>query len=279
VDRPQLALPGGARMVVWTLIAVEHWDIAGPMPRTVLSQPAGTTAIPDVPNWAWHEYGNRVGFWRLKKIFDEFGIVPTLALNGIVCETYPRIAAAARDAGWEFMGHGYHQKSMHLVEDQRAAIRPTNAAITKFTGKKPRGWVGPGLTETADTVDHLTAEGIEYVADWVLDDQPCEIRTSSGPLISIPYTQEINDVAMMLIQHHKAREYTDRAIDQFEQLYDDSHDATRVVAISMHPYIMGVPHRAKYVRAVYQHICSKPGVLFWTGAQVVDWYKAARAAM
>jgi allantoinase len=275
VDRPPLRLPGGARMVVWALIAVEHWDIAGPMPRTVLSQPAGTASIPDVPNWAWHEYGNRVGFWRLKTIFDEFAVVPTMALNGIVCESYPRIAGAARDAGWEFMGHGYHQKSMHLVPDQRGAIRQTVEAIRKFTGKPPRGWVGPGLTETEETVDLLAEAGIEYVADWVLDDQPCEIRTASGPLISVPYTQEINDVAMILIQHHKASEYRDRAIDQFDQLYADSADATRVMAISMHPYIMGVPHRAKYVRDVFQHLRSKPDVLVWTAGQVVDWYKTS----
>jgi peptidoglycan/xylan/chitin deacetylase (PgdA/CDA1 family) len=266
-------------MVVWVIVNVENWDIRRPMPRAALPPPMGNPLVPDIANWAWHEYGMRVGFWRFLACLKEFGITPTLAINGSVCEAYPQIAGAAHEAGWEFAGHGWLQGPMHLLEDQRVSIRRTIEAIRRFTGKAPRGWESPGLTETLDTVDILADEGIEYIADWVLDDQPCEIWTSSGPLISIPYTQEINDVAMMLIQHHKAREYTDRAIDQFEQLYDDSHDATRVMAISMHPYIMGVPHRAKYVRAVYQHICSKPGVLFWTGAQVVDWYKAAKAAM
>ena len=272
VDRPPLRLPGGARLVVWTLVAVEDWDIDRPLPRTVLSPPAGQGAVPDVPNWTWHEYGNRVGFWRLKAILDSFSITPVLALNGIVCKSYPRIVAAAREGGWEFMAHGYLQRSMHVVENQREEIRRSIEAIRQATGKTPRGWVGPGLTETYDTVDLLKAEGIEYVADWVLDEQPCEIRTEHGPLISIPYTQEINDVAMMLIQHHKASEYRDRAIDQFEELYENAADSARVMAIAMHPYIMGVPHRARYLRDLYKHLRSKPGVLFWTGEQILDWY-------
>jgi allantoinase len=277
VDRPKLVLPNGKRMAVWFIVAVEDWDFNRPMPRTVLSPPAGNGAIPDVPNWAWHEYGNRVGFWRVKKLFDEFGIRPVLALNGIVCDTYPRIVSAAMESGWEFMAHGYLQRSMHMVEDQREAIRKSIEIIARTTGKKPRGWVGPGLTETYDTVDLLADEGIEYVADWVLDEQPCDIRTKTGRLVSIPYTQEINDVAMMLIQHHKASEYRDRAIDQFEQLYEDSADGARVMAIALHPYIMGVPHRAKHLRAVLEHITARKDVACMTGEEILDWYKGATA--
>lgn len=275
-DRPALKLPGNARLAVWTVIAVEDWDINHPMPRTVLSPPAGQGAVPDIPNWCWHEFGNRVGFWRLKRIFDGYGIKPVLCLNGTVCNSYPQIVIAARKAGWEFMGHGYNQRSMHLVEDEREAIRRSIDALTKATGKPPRGWIGPGLTETFDTVDLLKSEGIEYVGDWVLDEQPCEIATESGPLISIPYTQEINDVAMMLIQHHKASEYRDRAIDQFEQLYADAADSARIMAVSMHPYIMGVAHRARYLAEVYEHMRKREGVLFWTGAQILDWYMSER---
>jgi peptidoglycan/xylan/chitin deacetylase (PgdA/CDA1 family) len=276
VDRPPLKLPGGARMVVWTLIAVEDWDINRPLPRTVLSPPAGSGGIPDVPNWSWHEYGNRVGFWRLKKIFDDFGIKPVLAINGVVCNSYPRIVQAAVEGGWEFMAHGYLQRSMHAVEDERAAIRDAVRIIEKATGKKPRGWVGPGLTETFNTLDYLAEEGIEYCADWVLDDQPFEIKTKTRSLVGVPYTQEVNDVAMMLIQHHKASEYRDRAIDQFDQVYEDAADSARVMAIAMHPYVMGAPHRAKYLRQVYEHMKKRKDVLFWTGEQILDWYTAAR---
>lgn len=184
-ERPPLKLPDAARLVVWTVIAVEDWDINRPLPRTVLSPPAGQGAVPDIPNWCWHEFGNRVGFWRLKSIFDEFAIRPVLCLNGTVCHSYPQIVAAARDANWEFMGHGYLQQSMHLVGDQREAIRLSVETLRKATGRAPRGWIGPGLTETFDTVDALKAEGIEYVGDWVLDEQPVEIATDHGALISI----------------------------------------------------------------------------------------------
>ncbi len=106
------------------------------------------------------------------------------------------------DAGWEFMGHGVVQGAMHLLPDQRKAIRQAVELLEKFTGKKPKGWLGPGLTETWETLDYLRAEGIEYVSDWVNDDQPYEIRTQSGPLVSVPYSLELNDIPMMVVQHH-----------------------------------------------------------------------------
>jgi len=123
---------------------------------------------------------------------------------------------------WEFMGHGFTQRNMQKVENEREDIRKTADVIAAATGKRPRGWLGPGLTETWETPDLLKEEGYEYVADWVLDDQPVWLRTTTTPIVNVPYTQECNDVAMMLIQHHKASEYYDRAIDQFEQIYEDS---------------------------------------------------------
>jgi peptidoglycan/xylan/chitin deacetylase (PgdA/CDA1 family) len=273
VDRPRLELPGGARMVVWTIVNVEDWSIERPMPRTVLPPPMGQPLLPDLPNWAWHEYGMRVGFWRLYDCMRRFGVTPTMAINGIVCKTYPRIAEAARDAGWEFMGHGYVQLPMHKLDDQRAAIRDTIAAIRELTGRAPRGWESPGLTETFETIDLLAEEGIEYVADWVLDDQPVYIRARSRPVVSIPYTVEMNDIPMMLIQHHGAEEMLRRGIDHFERLYAESAAITRVMAISVHPYISGVPHRIGYLERLYDHVCAKPGVLVWPGEKILDWYR------
>src|SRR5204863_3862742 len=119
VDRAPLTLPGGARVAVWTIVNVEDWSIERPMPRTVLPPPFGQPLEPDLPNWAWHEYGMRVGFWRLLACMRKFAITPTLAVNGIVCQTYPRVVQAAKDEGWEFMGHGWAQMPMHKVEDQR----------------------------------------------------------------------------------------------------------------------------------------------------------------
>ena len=239
VTRPRLALPNGARMACWVIINVEEWDITQPMPRTVLTPPAGGAPMPDIPNWAWHEYGNRVGFWRVLEVLDRLDIKAVLCLNGSCLESYTAIAEAARERQWEFLGHGFIQKNMQKVENEREAIRKTTEAIAAFTGKRPRGWLGPGLTETWETPDILAEEGYEYVGDWVLDDQPVTLKTRGKPIIGLPYTQECNDVAMMLIQHHPAAEYSRRAKDQFEQLYADSAKATRIMALSAIPTSWG----------------------------------------
>lgn len=278
VQRPKLVLPGGARMVVWVIVNVEEWDIDQPMPRTVLTPPAGGQPSPDIPNWAWHEYGNRVGFWRMLEVFDQFRIPAVLAINGSCLGTYPQIAEAAKARDWEFLGHGFIQKNMQKVDDEAEAIRLTTEAIRNFTGKAPRGWLGPGLTETWHTPDLLEEAGYDYVCDWVLDDQPVELKTRSGRSIAnIPYTQECNDVAMMLIQHHSAREYHDRAMDQFEQLYEDSRESARVMALVVHPYIMGVPHRLKWFRKIFERLSARKDVLFWTGEQILDWHRSEKA--
>jgi len=271
-ERPPLKLPDGKRMAVWVIVNVEEWDANMPMPRTVLTPPAGGSPSPDVPNWAWHEYGNRVGFWRLLKTFDEFKLPAALAINGSAIAAYPAIVEAARERNWEFMGHGFTQRNMQKVENEREDIRKTADVIEKAIGKRPRGWLGPGLTETWETPDILKQEGYDYVADWVLDDQPVWLKTTTAPIVNIPYTQECNDVAMMLIQHHKASEYRDRALDQFEQIYEDAATSARVMALVIHPYIMGAPHRAKYFRRIFEVIREKPDVAFMTGEQIFDWY-------
>jgi allantoinase len=273
-ERAALKLPNGARMAVWVIVNVEEWDAKLPMPRTVLTPPAGGSPSPDIPNWAWHEYGNRVGFWRLLKVFDDFKIPGVLAINGSALAAYPPIVEAAKARHWEFMGHGFTQRNMQKVENEREDIRKTADVIAAATGKRPRGWLGPGLTETWETPDLLKLEGYEYVADWVLDDQPVWLKTTTNPIVNIPYTQECNDVAMMLIQHHKGSEYYDRAIDQFEQIYADAAESARVMALVIHPYIMGAPHRTKYFRRIFETIRQKSDVAFMTGEQILDWYLA-----
>ncbi|HZO02970.1 MAG TPA: polysaccharide deacetylase family protein [Burkholderiales bacterium] len=272
VDRAPLKLPGDARLAVWTIVNVEEWAIERNMPRTVLAPPYGQPLLPDLPNWAWHEYGMRVGYWRFHEVLARFGVKATLAINGSVIQSYPRVAEAALKAGWEFMGHGYIQRPMHHVEDQRKSIVETVAAIRDFTGKKPRGWESPGLTETYDTIDWLAQAGIEYVADWVLDDQPVKIQTAHGPIVSVPYTVEMNDIAMMVLQNHPSEEWLRRGIDHFDRLYAEGEKSARVMAISVHPYITGVPHRIAYLEKLYEYILQRPGVKMWTGEEILDWY-------
>jgi allantoinase len=270
--RKKLVLPGGARLALWVIVNVEEWDINETMPRTVLTPPAGGSPMPDIPNWAWHEYGNRVGFWRMLDVFDELKVPAVLAINGSAIARYGAIVEAAKQRNWEFIGHGFSQKNMQKVADEAADIARTALAIREATGKNPRGWLGPGLTETWDTPDLLAEAGYDYVCDWVLDDQPVVLKTRGKPIVNLPYTQECNDVAMMLIQHHKAGEYQDRAIDQFEQLYRDARDSARVMALVVHPYIMGAPHRLKYFRNALAHIATHPNVVCWTGERILDWY-------
>src|ERR1700682_3965504 len=175
VDRPALELPGGARIVVWTIVNYEVWDIGRPMPRQVLSAPTGQVLLPDVPNWSWHEYGMRVRCWRFFELFKRLGIKPTLAANARICEDYPRVAEQAKRAGWEFMGHAYDQLPIHKNEDQAAMIGRSMDILERFTGK--------------------------------------------GPLVTLPYSVELNDIPMMIVQHHESEYLYRRAVDQFDRLY------------------------------------------------------------
>ncbi|MEI2415846.1 polysaccharide deacetylase family protein [Orrella sp. JC864] len=278
VDRDPLPAPQGARLIVWPIVNVEDWDISRAMPRQVLPAPTGMAVTPDVPNWAWHEYGMRVGFWRLKQAFDRWGIRPTLSINGRVCLSYPRIAGAAHEAGWEFMGHGYIQMPMHQVEDPREMIARTVQEIAAFTGRKPLGWLGPGLTQKLDTVDLLHEAGIRYIGDWVLDDQPCRLRAGQGQMVAMPYSVELNDIPMMAVQHHSAGEFLQRVTDSFDRLYQEGGEQVRVMGIAVHPFLSGVPHRIKYFEQAFEYMLGHEGVQFMTGEQILAWYEQAAPA-
>ncbi|WP_027578954.1 polysaccharide deacetylase family protein [Bradyrhizobium sp. Ai1a-2] len=277
IDRPKLELPGGKRLAVWVILNVEEWRIEHAMPRTVLSPPMGQPLLPDVPNWSWHEYGMRAGFWRQFKALTDRNIPTTLAINGNVCQSYPRVAAAAREAGFEFMGHGFLQGPMHKVDDQSDAIKRTVDIITKFAGKPPRSWESPGLTETGETLDLLRRHSIEYVADWVIDDLPQDIDTPYGRITTIPYTVETNDIVVHALQHMPSEQFLRRCVDQFDRLYQEGADNARVMAISIHPYITGVPHRIGYLEQILDHVIRHDDVALMTGSEVGDWYRGALA--
>ncbi len=277
-DRPKLTLPGGGRMIVWPLMSLELWDIDRAMARTVLPPPQHGRMLPDIPNWSWHEYGMRVGFWRLRRLFDERGIRATVTLNGRVCEAYPRVLEACLESGWEFNAHGWDQRPMHEVEDQPGNIRRTADAIEGFAGRRPRGWFGPGLTETFETLDFLAEAGFEYVGDWAFDDQPVRLRTARGHVTALPYNFEIHDIVISMIQNLPSETYRDRAIDHFETIHAESAESVRVMSFAVHPYISGVPHRIRYIRETLDHFASRPGVVFMTGEEILDWHDGQLAA-
>lgn len=275
IDRKPLKLPGNARVAVWVIINVEEWDINAPMPRTVLPTPQGATVIPDIPNYSWFEYGLRVGFWRLKEVLDRYQVKATVSLNASICNSYPRIVEESVKSGWEILAHGFIQRAINLEEDQRQVIRRTIHLIREKTGKAPRGWMGPGLAETFDTPDILAEEGIEYLCDWVNDDQPYPMKVKKGSLFSIPYTMELNDIPIYLTQHHRSPEIFERARDHFDTLYREGASSARIMAIATHPYITGVPHRITYFDKIFQYIKTHNDVLFMTGSEILDWYKSA----
>ena len=271
-DRKPLAMPGDARMIIWPVLALEVWGITRAMARMVLPPPQGVPMIPDAPNWSWHEYGMRVGFWRVKRMLDELDIRPTVTLNARTCLEYPRVATACLDSGWEFNAHAYEQIPMHKLEDESASIKKTVKVIKNFSGKAPRGWFGPGLTQTYTTIDYLAEAGIEYIGDWVLDDQPVWVKTTSKPIVALPYNYEVHDIVLMAIQNHTSEVFLQRALDYFETIYSESQKTTKIMAIAMHPYLSGAAHRIKYVRETFEHILSKPGVECWDGEHILDWF-------
>jgi hypothetical protein len=255
VDRPPLKLPGNARIVFWTIVNYEVWDIGKPMARTLLPAPTGVPLMPDVVHWGFHEYGMRVGCWRFFELFRKLGIKPTLAANARICEDYPRVGP------------------IHKETDQAGMINRTMDIMEKFCGKRPVGWLGPGLTQTLETPDLLAASGVKYIGDWVYDDEPTVIKTTKGPLVTLPYTIECNDIPVMIIQHHNSDYLLKLVMDQFDRLYAESAKRAKFCTLAIHPYISGQPHRIKYLEQIYDYVNRHEGVLHWNGEQILDWYR------
>ena len=275
VDRKPLKLPKGARLIVWPVVNIEEWDITRPMPRQYSNPPGGVTIVPDVQNWGWHEYGMRIGIWRIMDTLKKHRIKPTMSINARVCETRPRIAQAALDAGWEFMAHTYVQMPIHKIEDQRAMIRQTIDVLKKFTGKTPTGWLGPGRGQTPATLDYVAEAGFTWFGDWVMDEQPFYVKTKHGPILSVPYSVELNDIQIMLNDSHGSDVMLKRVREAFNLLYRESEKGARILSFGVHPYISGAAHRFMYFDAMLAYMKKQKGVVFWQGEEIHDWYRDA----
>ena len=156
-------------------------------------------------------------------------------------------------------------------------IRKAVEVITKFWGRAPRGWFGPGLTQTYDTLDYLSEAGIEYIGDWVLDDEPVTLKTTYKPVVALPYNFELHDIVMMALQNHTSDEIYRRSMDAFDWLYKESAERAKIMAIAVHPYLSGQPHRIAHVERTFAEILSKPGVACWSGEKILDWYLGQRS--
>jgi hypothetical protein len=278
IQRPPLKLPGDARVVIWPVVNIEEWDITRSMPRSASPPPGGIPPVPDMPNWTWHEYGMRVGIWRIFDAFKKYGISATMSLNAKVCETRPLVPETALKNGWEIMAHCYEQIPIQKITDQRAMIAQTVEVIQKFSGMKPQGWLGPGRSQTFATLDYVKEAGFRWFGDWVLDDQPQLVKTNGGPLVSIPYTVELNDIAIMLTNAQESDAMLIRMKDSLERVYAESANGARILAFGVHPYISGATHRIKYFEMMLEFLCNHPGVVFWNGSQICDWFETTISA-
>ncbi|MAF48308.1 MAG: polysaccharide deacetylase family protein [Rhodospirillales bacterium] len=278
VDRPPLKLPGGAHVGLWVIPNIEHFLVD--RPATSITS-VTVNCVPDVLNYAWRDFGVRVGIWRLMEVMEKHGIKGTVALNSDVCHHYPRIIEAGNELGWEWMGHGRNNSEMitGLEEaEERAILGEVYSTIETHTGTKPRGWLGPALTETFNTPDILAEVGFDYVGDWVNDEQPHELNVKSGRLLSVPYSIEVNDIPAFVDRGWSAEQFYQTIVDQFDVMYADGEANGRIMAIALHPFLIGHAFRSKYLDMALAHITGHDKVWLTTGAEIADWYRSQRAA-
>lgn len=274
VDRPKLVLPEGARVAVMLVVNVEQQEYDQPVGRPLSPQPVGRERLPDVPNFSWFEYGLRIGFWRMLAATQRLSLPVTMALNGSVCDQYPRVVEAGVSAAWDVVGHGYHQRPLSFESDERAAIRKTLDTIESFTGSRPIGWLGPGLVETERTPELLVEERVKFVLDWVNDDQPYELKVATGELLSIPYSNELNDIGVYIRLGHPGPSMLERVRDHLHTLMTEEPETARVMPIAVHPYVLGQAHRFPYFLKMLELITNTPGVIPMTATDIYRWYRA-----
>jgi peptidoglycan/xylan/chitin deacetylase (PgdA/CDA1 family) len=282
-SRPPLPPMHGKRILVHLVVNVEHWQFENAMPRTIITPPHGRETVPDVPNFSWADYGMRAGMPRILDLFASRSLPASTSLNAGAIEAYPEACVAMREAGWEFIGHGMHQKALNHADGGEAAlIRACASTIEAFTGKKVRGWLSPGLRETVDTPDLLHEAGIDYVCDWVVDDLPSYMTTRTAlprpPLVAMPYNVEINDSIIYAIERHATGEMLRRLDFTLRRFEAECRRNPRVLAIGLHPHLIAVPHRIHELVEMLDLLAASDDVLFTTGAAICDWFTAHQPA-
>lgn len=275
IHRPRLAWPNDARLALWIIPNIEFFALDEKVPPG-----AGGTGgkVPDVPTWSSRDYGNRVGVFRLMQVLERYDIRGTVALNSHVCARHPEIIAEGQKRRWEWMGHNEtntRRLNELAPEDEPRVIRDALAEITRATGTRPAGWLGSGLQETWNTLDLLAENGVEYVCDWVNDDQPYVMTLEGGrSIVAMPYSHDINDKPAFERMNLTAPEFRVMICRQFDTLWREGAESGRVMAIALHPYLTGMPHRIGALDAALEHICRHDGVWRATGAEITRHYRA-----
>ena len=273
---PKLTASSAGSIIVHLVVNVEHWQFESSMPRTIITPPHGKETVPDVPNFSWADYGMRAGLPRIIAAIQDRGLTASTSFNAGVIQAYPQAAEAMHAAGWEFIGHGVHQKSLNESkgESEETLIAASLDMVERFTGKRPRGWLSPGLRETYDTPELLKKQGVDYVFDWVVDDVPNWMTTRNGPLLSLPYNLEINDSIIYAIERHSSDEMYERLARTLALFEREAVSHPRVLAIGLHPHLIGVPHRFASLEKMLDLLMKSSNVCFMNGEQIADWYTA-----
>lgn len=271
VDRPRLDWPDGKRLAFYVAINVEHFRFGEP--STSLFRDTAEL-VPDPLNHGWRDYGPRVGFWRMLDAMDHFGLRASAPLNSQVCERYPRVVEAGCERDWAWIAHGRDNSTMqpHVpAEEESAYLSEVVGNIESATGRRPRGWLGPALTESSRTPQLLADHGLHYLLDWCNDDQP--FRLNVGGLLSVPYAIELNDLSLFNSKGFTGPQFRDAVIDQFDQLYAESAHSGRVMALCLHPFVVGQPFRHRYLVQALEHILGHAGVWATTTDEIAAHYE------
>ncbi len=269
-QRAPLRWPNDARVALWVIPNIEVFALNEKIVP-------GVDHIPSVPEFGVRDYGARVGVWRIMEVLNRHGVRGTVALNSEVCDAYPRIVEETVKLGWEFMGHNEsntRRLSQIPPEDEQRLVRDTLVRIEKATGRRPAGWLGSGLAETWNTLDYLIDGGCSYVADWVNDDQPVTMTVNGREIVSLPYSTEINDKPAYETRNRTPQEFEAMIRRQFDVLYREGAESGRVMAIALHPYLSGMPHRIGALDSALAYICGHAGVWCATGEEIVNHFRS-----
>ncbi len=272
VRRPRLQLPGGARLAFWIGLNIEHYEVDKPSTSIF---PGTANLVPDPLNYGWRDYGPRVGLWRMMELLDKYGIRASVLLNSDVCRFYPEVIEEGNKRDWVWLAHGKNNSTLQTgmsLEEERAYLTEVVNTIKEGTGRQPRGWLGPALTETFNTPDILAELGIEYILDWCNDDQPYPMKVRAGRMISVPYSIELNDIPIFLGKGLSGDQFYQMVCDQFDLLYAEGKNSARVMCIALHPFIINLPFRHKYLDRALEYITSHDGVWVTTSDDIARWY-------
>jgi allantoinase len=272
VRRPLFELPDGARVALYIGLNVEHYEIDKPA-TSIFS---GTAALqPDPLNYGWRDYGPRVGIWRMMDLLDKYGMRASVLLNSDVCHRYPEIIEEGNKRDWAWLAHGKNNSVFEAgmsPEEERGYLADVVGTISKGTGREPKGWLGPALTETFSTPDILAGLGLSYILDWCNDDQPYPVSVDHGRMIVVPYSIEINDITLFVSKSLTGPDFYQILVDQFDVLYEEGAKQGRIMALGLHPFVVNQPFRHKYLDRALGYITRHDKVWLTTSDDIADWY-------